>query len=467
MSQNPYEPPLESSVPDAADDVASPPGKPLGPATKVRYLVLALACATSFVLYLHRYSWGVAKPEIKQEYNLSDSQLGVLDSAFGVAYAIGQIPGGLAGDVLGPAFVLPLIILLWSLAVGFTPLGRGMVSFLGLRATFGATQAGAYPNLSKVSRNWFARRTRTTMQGLIATLSGRMGAAFAPLIIGSLLMGVLGLGWRESLYIIAGVGVLLAVIVWLLLRNSPAEHPWSNEAEQKLVEADEPASDSQKPVRFTRHPLAWISFSFLLLHLFCSAGADQLYVYWIPSFLEEAKGMTKVQMGIFASLPLFGGALGGMLGGMLNDLLIRLTGRRGLARSVIGFSGKAISGVCVIFALTIDDGRMMMVVIAAAKFFTDWSQPTVWGAVTDIGGRASGRVFGVVNTVGSLGGFVFANAIGIAKQHFGTADVIAGWNAVFWIIIGTYFVSGLFWFAVNSNRRLVIEDEETKPPVED
>ena len=112
-------------------------------------------------------------------------------------------------------------------------------------------------------------------------------------------------------------------------------------------------------------------------------------------------------MGIYASLPLWGGAIGGAVGGALNDVLIRLTNRR-FARSAIGFTGKFLSAILILVSAGVDDGRqamvvLAMVVLAIAKFFTDWSQPTVWGTITDIGGRSTGKVFGAINMVGNLG----------------------------------------------------------------
>src|ERR1700736_4961615 len=98
--------------------------------TRSRSLVFALACAASWLLYLHRYSWGVIKPAFLQENpGLTDTEVGWLDSAFNATYALGQVPVGLAGDALGPRGVLTAVIFLWSLAsagvacaTGFWPL---------------------------------------------------------------------------------------------------------------------------------------------------------------------------------------------------------------------------------------------------------------------------------------------------------------------------------------------------------
>ena len=95
-------------------------GIPAARPTGIRWLVLALACVTSWLLYLHRYSWGVIKPEVKAEFGFSDTQLGWLDSAFNLSYALFQVPGGLLGDLLGPAIVLPVSIFAWSGCVAGT-----------------------------------------------------------------------------------------------------------------------------------------------------------------------------------------------------------------------------------------------------------------------------------------------------------------------------------------------------------
>ena len=114
------------------------------PPTRIRWLVLVLACLTSWLLYLHRYSWGVIKPEVKSEFGFSDTRLGWLDSAFNLSYALFQVPGGLLGDWLGPAIVLPVIIFAWSGCVAGTAMVGQAWSFAGVRTLFGLTQAGAY-----------------------------------------------------------------------------------------------------------------------------------------------------------------------------------------------------------------------------------------------------------------------------------------------------------------------------------
>src|SRR5262249_52966643 len=63
--------------------------------TRVRWVIFTLSCVTSWLLYLHRYSWGVIKPAFREEHpEYSDTDIGWLDSAFNATYAVGQVPGG-------------------------------------------------------------------------------------------------------------------------------------------------------------------------------------------------------------------------------------------------------------------------------------------------------------------------------------------------------------------------------------
>jgi sugar phosphate permease len=170
-------------------------------------------------------------------------------------------------------------------------------------------------------------------------------------------------------------------------------------------------------------------------------------VFWIPSFLIEGKGLTDTQMGLFAPLPLLGGALGGVVGGMLNDLLIRITGKRRIARSSVAFTGKLLAAGLIALSIPVPDGRLVMLILLACKFFGDWSLPTQWGTVTDISGNAAASIFAVVNTAGSIGAFAAGPAMGYLKQYH-------GWEGLFLGVAGVYLAAALTWLFIDCTRRL-------------
>lgn len=424
------------------------PGASLQRPTRVRWVVFALACLVGALLYVHRYSWGVIKADVKQEFALSDSQLGWLDSAFNASYTLCLPLAGYLSDRLGPARMLPGVVLLWSAMLAAIGLASGVWSLAALRLGFGGAQSGAFPNLSKLTRSWYPPEFRTSAQGAIGVTAGRVGAACAPLVVSTLLLATWQLSWRNALVVVASAGVALAILLKLVLRDTPAQHARVNEAERRLIGEESAIPGAAPLLTWSREPAVLVSLGFLVLHGFTSAFADLLFVNWIPLYLEEAKGLDKASMGVFASLPLWAGAAGGIAGGMLNDLVLRRTGNLRAARTSIGLAGKLLSAVLIAASLAVPGGEGMMVVVAVAKFFTDWSVPTLWGAITDLGGRAAGRVFGLVNAVSAAGGIVAGPLIGWTKQTY-------GWPAVFWLIASVYVVSGLAWLGVDSRRKLV------------
>jgi sugar phosphate permease len=417
--------------------------------TRVRWVIFALACAASWLLYLHRYSWGVIKPAFRREHpDITDEELGWLDSAFMISYAVGQVPGGLAGDYFGARAVLTVIILLWSVAVVGVTWTGSIAGVFGIRAGFGLAQAGAYPVLSKVTRTWFPVSIRTSLQGIMTAL-GRVGAACSSLIIATVLMGLLGLSWQSALLVIALPGILLAAAFWLYVRNSPPEHPGCNQAEQALIDGFAAAT----PRTTTNLLLDWRSLfnlSMLLVYAFASTFQDQLYVNWIPLFLSEGRGLDDRAMGLFTMLPLLGGAAGGIVGGMLNDYLITKTGNRRWARSSIGLTGKMVAAGLILWSVQLADGRLAMLILLAARCFGDWSLPTQWGTITDISGRASATVFGLVNAVGAVGAVAAGPVLGRLKQDY-------GWEGLFACVAAMCLVSALTWIWIDCTRRLVAE----------
>jgi sugar phosphate permease len=418
--------------------------------TRVRWLIFVLAGAASWLLYLHRYAWGVIKPALREQYPaLTDADIGWLDGAFMATYALGQVPGGLAGDLYGPRGILSGMILIWSLAAACVGWTSGFWRLLGVRAVFGFAQAGAYPVLSKMTRTWFPLSMRTSVQGVVAAM-GRIGAASCPVIVATLLMGVCHFSWQTALLILALPGVGLAVASWIVVRDNPRQHPWANPEEQELVEAGlmAPAKGPATTLQLNRASL--LSLAMLLLYAFTSTFQDQLYVNWIPSFLVEGRGLNTTEMGLFTPLPLLGGALGGVIGGLLNDWLLRRTGNRRWSRSGVALTGKLVAAGLVVLSLRLTDGRLAMVVLLTARVFGDWSLPTQWGAITDMGGRGAGTLFGLVNMVGAAGGFVAGPVLGYLKEQH-------GWEGVFLCVAAMCLVSALTWLLIDCTRQVVAE----------
>lgn len=430
------------------------------PPTNVRWRMFALACGTSWFLYLHRYAWNIVGPKIQETYQFDHTQSGFVFSLFYWTYAAGQIPSGVAIDLFGPHLFLGTSIILWSLAlIGFGLTGN-LPAIGGLRMLFGAAQAGCYPGLTKATRVWFPLRSRTTVQGWVATTFGRSGGAMSSIILGTVLMGWCGLSWQTALGVMGLAGAAFGIAFLILFCNSPAEHPLVNDAERALIAEGSATQTVRGTLSWSRAVHSRSLFCFTVQQ-FMDAGSDVAFVYLIGKYFLDRHGLDIKHVGWLASLPLWGGALGGIAGGWLNDRLIRQTGNRRWSRSGIGFVGKIIG--CAMLFVVSGQGEPVAAGIAlmAAKFFSDWSQPTVWGTCTDLGGRCSATVFSIINTAGTIGGIVMPILFGMLLDWNTTKQIIEGkqtaltnWAPLFVLLATMYLASGICWLLIDCTKSL-------------
>ncbi len=438
------------------------PGQPSRP-SRIRWQIFALACGASFVLYLHRYTWNIFGPLLQADLKLSNTQLGFLFSLFYYTYATGQIPSGVVVDRFGPHRFLSVSIVAWSVAIlafGQTAWFAGLVL---LRLLFGAAQAGCYPALTKVTLEWFPPARRTVLQGWIATTFGRAGGALSPIILGTLLMGWFGLSWQTALVALGLAGVAFGLLFWISFSNTPHEHPRVNQAERELIAKGRmPDAPRQGNVLPARRALKNRSLRWFVVQQFLDAGSDVAFVSLIGAYFLQARGLDIGKTGWMASLPLWGGAVGGIAGGWLNDRLIHRTQNRRWSRSGVGFVGKVIGCAALGIMVQQTDALAAAVALMAAKFFSDWSQPTVWGTCTDMGGRFSATLFSIINTAGTLGGVFMPIVFGLVLDWFttspspGSADAVpvTNWGPLFYLLAGMYLGSGICWLMIDCTESL-------------
>ena len=438
----------------ALDGVLIGPGQS---ATRVRFLVLALSCSVSFVLYLQRYAWGFIKKDVQDEFGWNSVTLGWLDGLFGISYGVGQIPAGMLCDWFGVHLLLGSIILLWSFALAGFAWATTLSGMAVARIVFGMAQAGCYPALGKASKNWFPLATRTFAQGLIATFFGRGGGAASFFLFGTVLLGWLEMPWRWAVGIFTVLGIVVGMAFLLLFRNTPREHPWANEEEQAMITADDPSA-----AHAARSRLDWArlvrsrTVQFLLVRSFASNLADVLFVNWVPLYLRTEKELGSLAAGWMAAMPLIGGAFGGLASGFMQSYFIRRTGSRRWVRRLVGMTGKLMAALLVLTCLRAQEALTVSCLFFAVKFFADWEQPAEWGTVSDIAGSTGATVFACVNTMGSIGNFAAGPLVGATLLIFSGGSQVntAGWNAVFVLLAVEYLVAASCWYFIDSERPL-------------
>jgi sugar phosphate permease len=423
--------------------------------TNVRWTVFALASSTSWLLYLHRYAFALIKPKLVEEWQLDAQQLGALDSAFFITYSFFQLPLGVATDVWGVRLVLTGMIVVWTVGLGMHAMAGSSSQMWYARATLGLGQSAVYAALTRVSRQWFPPSIRTTLQGMVNVLAGRVGGLSANLLFSTLLIGSQGLDWRGAVHVFEVLGVLLALAMWIVLRNTPKEHPRVNAAELALI-ADPVDLTRPAAVSMTMRQMLGSLDRRGLLNLLAinvqtilSTVADNIYSNWIPLFLWSVHGLKDKELGIYGALPLLGGAVAGVLGGMLNDLSLRWSGNRRWSRSGVALVGKSLAAVILFVALQwYDSPYVFCTLLFFVKLVGDWSLTTMTGVITDVGGQATASVYAFNNAIAAVGSIAAPIVIGSLVDH-------RGWPTVFVAVAVTYALCALSWLVIDCTIPLV------------
>src|SRR3954469_24131610 len=171
--------------------------------TRTRYWVVAFALSLAMIMYIQRVAISQAIVPIAADLHLDKRQTGMVLGAFGLSYALFEIPMGLLGDKLGVRWVLSQLVLIWSVFTALTGAVWNLASLWVIRFLFGAGEAGCFPNLTRMLSAWLPLNERVRAQAVMWAF-GRWGGALAPPVA---FLAISHLGWRLGFVALALLGV--------------------------------------------------------------------------------------------------------------------------------------------------------------------------------------------------------------------------------------------------------------------
>lgn len=443
----------------------------------VRYRVLGLLGLLSFITYLDRVCFGSAAPFVKAEFGLSETQRGLLFSAFALAYAAFEVPTGWLGDRFGPKKTLLRIVLWWSAFTALTgliwptpswPL-LGFSALVAVRFLFGMGEAGAYPNISRALQNWFPYRQRGAAQGFI-WMMGRFGGGLTPLVAAGLFALFAEtqevVRWRPVFWILGLVGVVWCGAFVRNFCDRPEQHPAVGDEELRLLQAERGGAAAGHREVPWRRLLADGNLWALCLMYFCTSYGWYFNITYLPGYLKERFRMPDqtLRFTLLAGAPLLVGALACLVGGFATDGLVRLTGDRKWGRRWAGVLGHGVCAGFYFLALFAGTAEAFVAAIALAAFFNDLTMGSSWSVCQDIGGPHTGVVSGCMNTIGNLGGAAAGLLTGLILDLTKPAEPNA-WNDLGWTInlisFGVvYVVAVLLWLRIDATKAICLEADE-------
>ena len=408
-------------------------------ATRVRYWVIVFAVTLAVITYIDRVSLSFASLVIRHDLGLTSDQMGWAFGAFGLAYALFEMPGGFLGDWLGPRKVLLRIVIWWSCCTAATGSTWNLASLTTTQFLFGAGEAGCFPNLTKAFTTWLPKREKTRAQGIM-WLSARWGGAFTPPLVRMVMSYV---GWRNAFRIFGLIGIAWAVVFYRWYRNDPLENPKLNQAERDLLTQSSKLAAGHGDVpwgRFVRSRQVWM----LCWQYFALSYGWYFYITWLPTYLREAHHLELTATAWFGILPLFFGGLGNPSSVAIGGWIARRTGSVRFARRTMACIGFAGAAAFLVLSTTQSDPLFAVLAIAIASFCNDLVMPGAWSAAMDVGGKYAGTLSGAMNMWGNFAGFVAPVAIGYLLKWTNS-----NWNLTFYVSACVYLTGIVFWLLLD------------------
>ncbi|MBN8481562.1 MAG: MFS transporter [Xanthomonadales bacterium] len=408
---------------NSAVTASAAPARP----TFVRWRILVLLGALSFVSYLLRGNLSIAAPSMMADLGLSEGQWGWIMSAFPLGYALFQFAGGVWGGRVGTRKGLAVIALAWSLMIAVTAAlpGAGAASattlvivLMLIQFLVGAAHAPVFPLVAASIERWFpvggwAFPNGLTSSGL--TIGLAVTASALPWLIGTI-------GWRAGFLVLAPAGVAVAALWWWYARDRPEQHAGANAAEAALIAAGRDALERNAAVAggepAWRRVLRNRDALLVTLSYACMNFVFFVVFSWGYYYLVKVRGFSEQDAGFLTSAQWLAAGIGAALGGWACDRLCRRLGlRRGCRWPII--VGMLASALLLLGVALHPDPMVAAVLLGLCFFFNQTTEGPYWATSTAIGGRHAGAAGGLLNTGANLMGFVNALLLAGLAERFG------------------------------------------------
>ena len=377
--------------------------------------------------YLGRKGFSAAKKTIRDTLGVSEGALGLIDTGYLAAYALGQFASGYLGDRVGARRLISAGLLASAVICAVFGSMNGALAFGVLFFINGLAQSTGWPGTTRAMAEWTTPENRGTVMAFWSTcyqVGGIVATAFAGYMIRAH-------GWRFAFYGPALVMAVVAALVFALLKPGRAGLRRATASGSIQAAASDTAVAGHARAHFVevlereaaqravfRDPVLW---SFGASYFFIKYVRYAL-LFWLPYYLSTSLGYAADRAAYVSTAFEVGGIFGVIVIGSLSDRLTCIS-RAGLsAVSLLGLAAVLFGRV--VFPLHGLASVVVTLILVGALLFGPDSLLS-GAAAQDAGGMyAAATATGLVNGVGSVGGFVEGLTLPVLSKHF-------GWSVLF------------------------------------
>jgi len=363
-----------------------------------------LLCATA-LSFLDRQVLSISIIKIKGDLNITDVEYGFINSGFLISYAIMFTLGGILIDRYGSRIGLGFSVAFWSVASALHGLAHNAFHFSFFRFLLGVGEGGCFPGAVKAVMEWVPKNKRALANGIAIG-----GSALGSVIALPLCAYFLGFtNWR-ILFLASGIIGLLWFAGWWLLTREKRAVKYAQEAPQ--IDKTPFSWRNLFHAMKAREARVFIVMRFLLDPIF------YFYMFWIPKYLSDARGMPLDAIGYITWIPFLALGIANIAGGWFSDIAFNRSGSVNLARKLVMGIGAALT-IPVAFINGMHSITLIVVVMSLAFFAHGLWITNYITSISDVFGKSStSTIVGLSGSAGAISSLVINPLTGYIVSEF-------------------------------------------------
>jgi len=376
--------------------------------TRYRWIITAICFFAIIINYLDRSALSYAITPLQQTFGFTNTDFGIIASAFGIGYLVMTVVGGILVDHYGARKIWTASAVLWSFACSLLALATGFWWLFMFRTLLGIAEGPNFPAFTRATADWLpvSERARALAIGLAAVpFASVLGAPFISHLVATV-------GWRWMFLILGLFGIIWSIIWFYAFRDQPQQSHYVSKKELQHIRA-ELESIPRKAHSLQQQKTTW---RFMLFHRPLLVNNLAFFVFgyllffaitWLPGYLEQTYAIKVKAAGWFLVAPWSVATVMLLLGGVISDWLWKKTHSIRIARSHIIWISQILSAACFIPILL---------------------TPSLWTAIIFISlgvgfGMLPNAVFYAINA--DLAHDRVATSLGIMDCSFALAGILA------------------------------------------
>jgi ACS family tartrate transporter-like MFS transporter len=370
-----------------------------------------------------------ASIDMTRDLKFSNTVYGMGAGLFFIGYFLFEVPSNLIMERVGARRWIARIMFTWGIISCCFMMIKTPASFYSLRFLLGIAEAGFYPGILLYLTYWVPALLRARIVSRFLALTAVLSLVSAPL--GSYLLtlkGVLGLKGWQWLFLLEGLpSALLGFAVLFFLEDQPRHAKWLTDAEKDWVERNVARDTSLAgkvehltlKTAFTEPRILLLCLVFLL-----QGTGNNALGFFTPKVLTAAShgNWSSSFIALILGIPAMVGALAMVLAAEHSD-------RSGRRRLHVVF-GYCFAGVAMLAMATLGTTTALMVCLCLIALGERIAAASYWAMTANLlGVRAAAGGIAMINSIGSLGGFIGPNVMGVVTErnhnHYGPGLAIA------------------------------------------